>query len=160
MCSRGGCTTKPTPKLVVQASRMHMPAIMCPRSDLDCPREASRCSDIGTTNGLRAGIHIACRSLCTRARSFEEVGALTMKVSGVIAAMLSMVALQGCQSITPVGSYDPQQPIGSPSVCQGHNERCRERCSSEGVEESFCAVHPDGTVQTICECRGESAPPP
>jgi hypothetical protein len=160
MCSRGGCTTEPTPKLVVQASRLHMPALMCARLESICPCEASWCSNAGMTNGLRAGIHIACRSLCTRARSLEELEALTMKVSGIIAVMLNMFALQACQSITPVGSYDPQKPIGSPSVCQGHNERCRERCSSEGVEESFCAVHPDGTVQKICECRGESEPPP
>jgi len=83
-----------------------------------------------------------------------------MDVKTVITVVLSVFVLGGCQSITPVASYDPMVPDGMSSICKGHNTRCREKCSSEGVKESACAVQPDGTVQVICVCRGDSVPPP
>ena len=73
--------------------------------------------------------------------------------------LVSVVCVFGCSSTTAVGSFDPAKQGGTQSICHGHNARCRESCSAAGVRKSVCTVHPDGTLQQICECRDGPATP-
>jgi hypothetical protein len=85
---------------------------------------------------------------------------LTRRASwSVFSCATAIVMNCGCSSVTPVGSYDPVVPIGAEGKCKGHEQRCRDSCSSAGVKESTCFADVNGKLHVHCECR-EGPPTP